>query len=42
MWIYYILIIVNLLHVSVTFCGIFREVFLRRMYYEDNKTNEQI
>jgi len=35
MWIYCILIIVNLLHVSVTFCGIFRKVFLRRMYYED-------
>ena len=27
MWIYYIVIVVNLLHVSVTYCDHFRQVF---------------
>jgi len=33
---YYIIIIVRLLNVSVTFCGHFQGVFLRRIYYRDN------
>jgi len=34
MLIYYVINVVNLLHVSVTFCVHFREAFLRRMYYK--------
>ena len=37
-WIYYIEIVVNLLHVSVTFCGHLRFFFVARMYYKNKQT----
>jgi hypothetical protein len=32
----------NLLHVSVTFCGHLQEGVFRRMYYKDNEANVQL
>jgi len=41
MWIYNITIIVNDMF-QLSFVAIFREVFLQRMYYTDNKANVEI
>jgi hypothetical protein len=35
--IYYIIIVVIFLYVSVTFCGHLQGVFLERVYYKDNQ-----
>ena len=42
-WSYYIMIVVTLLHVSVTFCGHIQDggVF-RRIYYKDKQTNVEL
>ena len=35
--IYYIIIVINVLQVSVTFCGLLQGGVFRRMYYRDNQ-----
>jgi hypothetical protein len=43
MWTYYITIIVNLLHASVTFCGHLHEgVFTKDVHYKHNQTDVQM
>ena len=40
-WIYYIINVVNLLHVSVIFCDHLKGGVLRMIYYKDIKTRVQ-
>jgi hypothetical protein len=42
MWIYYIMNVVKLLHVSVTLCDHLQGDVLRRIYYEEIKTHVRI
>ena len=41
MWIYCNISVVNILHVSATFCGHLQGCVVRRIYYNDFKTNEK-
>ena len=41
MWIYYIIILVYVLHVSVTFRGHLEVVLSRRVYYKDSQISVQ-
>jgi len=38
----YNIIVVNILHVSVTFCGHLQTGVFRRIYYKDNQANAQL